>query len=684
MKKIHLICKTHLDLGFTDYAQNILNRYRDEFIPNAVNLAEKLNKDGADKKFIWTTGSFLIYDSLKNATQDNRERLENAIKKGYITWHGLPFTTHTELLDKDTFEYGLSLSKNLDAKYGKTTTAAKMTDVPGHTKAIIPILQSHGIKLLHIGVNEASKIPSVPQAFLWKHNDSEVMVVYEGSYGSMYKNEYIDDILYFIHSSDNHGPSSEENILEIYKKLQKDYPDYEIGASTLDEYANELFKVKEKLPCITSEIGDSWIHGVGTDPFKTAALSELIKLKAKWMSENKMDRESEMYQNFSDNLLQLAEHTWGMDVKRYFSDFNYLKDDFNKARKKDLVKTRLALKNFYQKHVVLKYQKKGIYSQGSYKAMEYSWEEQRQYLYKAIDSLTKPMQEDAKHALEKLLPKEVFDKSEYTLSDAHSVYNINGFEVVFSSKGLKTLKYNGDTIMETANKGTIVYNSYGKKDYDFWQKNYTRNYSTTKEWSSPDFLRPGLKYVNKKYLQGAFPYTLKNLYYNGSNSLIAAFSINSKLCWENGAPKLCEIKYTFGEQKVIMELIWINKEANRLPEAMFINFPVKIEKETLRYTKMGEEIDPYDIVDSGNRNLSCVENVYGKTQKYSVTLENLHSPLVSIGQGKILQFDNLYEDIAEKGISFNLHNNIWGTNFPLWYSDNAYSKFVLKIENNLA
>ena len=66
MKKIHLISKTHLDLGFTDYAENILNRYREEFIPNAVSLAEKLNKDKV-KKFIWTTGSFLIYDSLKNA-----------------------------------------------------------------------------------------------------------------------------------------------------------------------------------------------------------------------------------------------------------------------------------------------------------------------------------------------------------------------------------------------------------------------------------------------------------------------------------------------------------------------------------------------------------------------------------------------------------------------------------------
>jgi hypothetical protein len=234
--------------------------------------------------------------------------------------------------------------------------------------------------------------------------------------------------------------------------------------------------------------------------------------------------------------------------------------------------------------------------------------------------------------------------------------------------------------MESTNQSTINYHSYGNKDYEFWRNNYTRNYSTTKEWSAPDFLRPGLKYVDNKYLQGVFPYTLNELYYNGSDSLIAVFAITSKLCWENGAPKVCEIKYTFGEDKVFADMIWINKEANRLPEAMFINFPVKIRKETLRYTKLGQEIDPYDIVESGNRNLSAVENIYGKTENLNVKIENIHSPLVSIGGGKILRFDNLYEDIDEKGISFNLHNNIWGTNFPLWYSDNAYFSFVISVE----
>lgn len=58
---------------------------------------------------------------------------------------------------------------------------------------------------------------------------------------------------------------------------------------------------------------------------------------------------------------------------------------------------------------------------------------------------------------------------------------------------------------------------------------------------------------------------------------------------------------------------------------------------------------------------------------------NYHSPVVSLGGGKILEFDNQYENISDNGISYVLHNNVWGTNFPLWYEDNAYFKYEVKV-----
>ena len=63
MKKVNVIYKTHLDLGFTDLASNIMEKYFNVFIIKAIELADKVNND-TRKEFIWTTGSWLLYHFL--------------------------------------------------------------------------------------------------------------------------------------------------------------------------------------------------------------------------------------------------------------------------------------------------------------------------------------------------------------------------------------------------------------------------------------------------------------------------------------------------------------------------------------------------------------------------------------------------------------------------------------------
>lgn len=58
---------------------------------------------------------------------------------------------------------------------------------------------------------------------------------------------------------------------------------------------------------------------------------------------------------------------------------------------------------------------------------------------------------------------------------------------------------------------------------------------------------------------------------------------------------------------------------------------------------------------------------------------NCHSPLVSLGSGKILEYDNKFEDVEKDGFTYILHDNVWGTNFPLWYEDNASFDFKIKL-----
>ena len=63
--EVLVVFKTHLDLGYTDLASNVMNRYMTDYIPRALDLAEAL--EGTEDSFIWTTGSYLIEQFMKTS-----------------------------------------------------------------------------------------------------------------------------------------------------------------------------------------------------------------------------------------------------------------------------------------------------------------------------------------------------------------------------------------------------------------------------------------------------------------------------------------------------------------------------------------------------------------------------------------------------------------------------------------
>ena len=110
--------------------------------------------------------SWLLFEYLEQASAEDRKTMEEAIARGDIAWHALPFTWQTEMLDPSMIEGSLALSKTLDRRFGKVTTGAKMTDVPGHTRGMIPPLAKHGVTFLEIGVNGGSTVAQLPPIFL--------------------------------------------------------------------------------------------------------------------------------------------------------------------------------------------------------------------------------------------------------------------------------------------------------------------------------------------------------------------------------------------------------------------------------------------------------------------------------------------------------------------------------------
>src|SRR6202046_17064 len=126
VKRVLVMYKCHFDAGFIDTQAAVVRKYFTEYFPEAIQVADQMRQSGTNR-YVWTTGSWLLYEYLEQASPEDRRRMEHAISTGDIAWHALPFSWQTELIDKSMIGGGIALSKALDRRFGRNTTGAKMT-----------------------------------------------------------------------------------------------------------------------------------------------------------------------------------------------------------------------------------------------------------------------------------------------------------------------------------------------------------------------------------------------------------------------------------------------------------------------------------------------------------------------------------------------------------------------------
>lgn len=633
IKKILVIFKTHLDIGFTDFSADVTAKYMNVFLPGAAKVAAELREKKSPFGFVWTTGSWLIYEYLRTHGAD--DSIRKSIADGDIRWHGLPFTTHTELMSGELFDYALSLSKRLDAQFGKKTVAAKMTDVPGHTKAMIPHLKKAGIEFLHIGVNPASAVPEVPELFRWKDDNGDVInVMYNKSYGEFTVIDGTDTAVYFAHTGDNQGVQPAEKTEEIFEELRAKYPEAEIVTGDLNDLAAVVKSVEDTLPTVTDEIGDSWIHGVGTDPKKVSCFKSLERF---W----KTLPEGEDKETLGLALIMIPEHTWGLNVHVNLGDHeHYDRESFNEFRK--------IAPNF--------------------KRMEESWKEQRRYLTDAVAHLSSDNREKA----EALLAEAERDNGQKRYSPAvltGTEISLGEFKLKFNEQGEIVSLCKGDRVVADKKHRLIslVYEQFCADDYKRFFTQYNRSDET---WAHEDYTKPGIESGSKFYRRFE---PEKATVYPVGDRLVIRYSFDREAHEKCGCPLLFDVILTADGSCLNIDLAWFAKPANRVAEAIWVGFrPIAQNK---KISKLGSLIDPKAVVNKGQCRLHSTD----KGVFYDdLSVETLDATLVAPQEPSLLNFTDA-KPLDSDPVYFNLYNNVWGTNFPMWYDENARFRFSVNL-----
>lgn len=626
--RVHVVFKTHLDIGFTDLAARVRAEYHDRFIPQAIETATHFWEcDPARPAFVWTTGAWLIHDHL--ATQDSARvaRLEEAIGRGLIRWHALPFTTHSEVMSPALFAAGLSFSRELDARFGVVTRAAKMTDVPGHCIGIVPVLARAGVRFLHLGVNTASPVPEVPDLFVWRAPDgSEVVVMYQNAYGATHLPAGLGAGLTFAHTNDNAGPQTVPQAAEVWRDLHRTLPEADLVASTLEPFADLVWSRRDSLPVIETDIGDSWIHGIASDPAKTARFLALQRLYDRFAAAGPTPAQAD----FGRALTLVAEHTWGIDVKSWLRDtVAWDRPAFDAGRADD---PRFAI-------------------------AAASWEEQRAYLDAAVALLSPADQAAARAAW---TPPEPADPIPATC--AAGPLRVAGWQAEVDPQ-------TGDLTALTAPDGRRValrlgfrHEGYDAADVAARRDSYVTHRA---DWALLDHGKPGLGRASTARAGVAVP----RLVATGTGMLWLRPDRAADL---PGLPDHVTVGLrALDADRIEIAFTLRDKPANRLPEAGFIDIAHPGDWAFLR---MGLWLDPRRIARRGGGGVQAVTAVRAP----GLRIDTPDAPLVAPIAAPFMRYAPEPPDLRG-GLRINLYNNIWGTNFPQWWEGDLRARLVLTL-----
>lgn len=708
LEEIILVFKTHFDIGYTDMAANVVERYRTSMIDSALDVVDDSRDLPEEQKFVWTIPGWPMAKILKDwdgQTPQRKQRLMAAFGEGRFVVHGLPFTTHTETLSEEDLIRGLSYSTDLSRAAGlEPPRDAKMTDVPCHSW-ILPTLLAHaGIEFLHIGTNSGSSDPDLPLLHFREGPDgSRLLTMHVNGYGTgaMPPEDWpYRTWLGLIHTGDNHGPPRPDEVRRILEEIGRRAPGVKVRIGRLSDFADAILAKEnlEAIPVVRGDTPDTWIHGPMCDPqgriaarraqanLPTAeSLTTMLEAWGVQAAEN-ADRPTP-WQSLADGYEQsllYGEHTWGASLG--WIDYK-LPWGADWRKRTDQRHDRMIAS--WDEHSAYANQALAIsqsllHSQLQRLSQSIDGDRPRAAVYNPlpwkrdgialIDGSTlvihdvPPMGYRTLHFadLERQIPEAVLLEEERV---GAGVLENDFFRLTYDRlQGRVTSLLDKRARRELVRQdsqglGGFLYERFSADQCDQFMRDYALVFP---KWVTTQFTKPELP--------RDVPYRATRPGAAGRVSEVRGADYRAVRFVYRDDPALpCqrleyEIRLYDAIPVIDISLELEGKRADTWPEAGWMSLPLNIEQPDFRLSRLGGIVDPKkDIIPGGNRHLFWLQHglaVYG-ADGYGVGICPLDAPLVSLGEPGCWRFS--WDYLPEKADVFiNLFNNQWNTNFRLW------------------
>ncbi len=348
-RTIYLLPHSHNDIGYT-HVQEEVEQIQWQNLRDAIEYANKTKDYPEGSQFRWNTEVMWAVDSyIKNANNQEKKAFIEAVRNGWVELDGLYANILTGLCRPEELYRMMQSAIEVGKLCGVDVSSAMISDIPGYTWGIVPVMAQSGIKYFSIGTNTFHRIGNIIEAcgdkpFYWESASGEEKILcwlHGRGYSDFHTglaytklrnklkeqlifdymnelrdNQYPYDIVTMRYNigSDNGPP--DRFLPDIVKSWNEKYISPKIIISTVSESFG-LFEEKygDQLPVVKGDFTGYWEDGAGSSARETAmnrsSAERLTQAETFWALQNPETFPEERFDKAWQNVMLYSEHTWG-------------------------------------------------------------------------------------------------------------------------------------------------------------------------------------------------------------------------------------------------------------------------------------------------------------------------------------------------------------------------------------
>jgi len=351
--EVYLLHHSHVDIGYTHVQTEVMLKHWGYF-EQVIELARKSADYPEGARFKWNTEVLWAVDSyLKQASEEKRQQFIEAVKKGWITLDALYGNELTALCRPEELVRLVGFAEKMGQLCGVKIDSAMITDVPGYTWGIVPVLAQSGVKYFAVGPNRGHRIGFTlsqwgDKPFYWQSpsGKEEILCWVAGEGYSLFHAGRLDSGRLFKYLKDlddsnypynmvhvrysiggDNGPP-DPDLSDFVKSWNEKYAYPKIIISTASEMCREFEKrYGDSIPKVAGDFTPYWEDGAGSSARETAlnreAAERLTQAETLYAMLNPGGYPAEEFYEAWRNVILYDEHTWGAhcSISQPDSDF---------------------------------------------------------------------------------------------------------------------------------------------------------------------------------------------------------------------------------------------------------------------------------------------------------------------------------------------------------------------------